>query len=466
MIKKWFLMINLGIGSIAATLLLISGFFLLISSEEVVVADLPENKRILPSNSFSMPKQACESIGTGCLDLKFVPMTMQLPDLRTHLTFQSRNGRPDAKIDRVLLHFAFNGNQTATPIVAGERRYVIYDRTKTPAQYLFSPDNVETALWIEPLLEGNETVVNVRMKGENGDILREPPAYAQFRLTEKEASRGAGKAWEIGKWRVDGSLLARQKASWKGQDLFLNRHGGEEFVSFLDKHRIDFTDEETSYSVYVGVADLLIWDNDQWETATAEKNTLDYPLLLVKKIDERLMNLELWDVGGKNKVILNLVKMNDAWAPDTLKQNFKCLGARTRSQYIFEINEERVLLSPQDWLLQTEEGWVKLSTPEEVDQYVERKKTGVLFVFDGVEKIESNQVLTGVMFNSSRTEMKEIEIPVKKKGSVSQAKNQNIKDDDYDEDFHELELSDDDDEDDEEGDETVKIKQRSAHRRS
>ena len=72
------------------------------------------------------------------------------------------------------------------------------------------------------------------------------------------------------------------------------------------------------------------------------------------------------------------------------------------------------MLSPQDWLLQIDSGWKKLTTPEEIDAYVDRKISGPLFVFDGIEKREDKQFLLGTLFNSTRTDMQAIEIPMQK----------------------------------------------------
>jgi hypothetical protein len=131
----------------------------------------------------------------------------------------------------------------------------------------------------------------------------------------------------------------------------------------------------------------------------------------IKKIDDRLMSFELWDAEGKNKITLNLLKSTEGWVPQNI-QAFKFVGARTRTQFVFEINKERILLSPQDWLLLIDNNWKKLTTPEEIDAYVERKTIGPLFVFDGVEKKDDKQVMQGTLFNSTRTDTQSVEIPM------------------------------------------------------
>lgn len=449
MLKKWLSRINLGLGSLSVLFVLLALLFFLTQPQEIAIADIPDVKRAPPKNSFEMKKEVCDTIGKTCLELKFIPLSQQLPDLRNYLIYHGRNGRPDANESRTTLHFAFVGNVSVSSAIPGEKLYLTFDRTKTPNQYVFSPQNVPTSLWIEAAVLGNDALVTVRMKNEQGDIITEPQAYAEIRLSEKDGhARAAGKNWEMGKWRVDGSLLVRQKASWKGIDLFLEHHGGEEFKSYKGKHRIEFNHEEPAdpYSVYVALNDNLIWKDNRWKVVEPGENSLKYPLMVVKKVDERILSFELWDVDGKGKIGLNLVKAHEPWANQLIQKSFECLGVRTRSQYIFEIDKERVLLSPQDWLLKTEEGWVKLVTPQEIDQYVERKKVGLLFILKDAVAKEGHQILTGVVYNSNRTEMQEIEIPIQKVAtSTASHKQKIVAENDEDEDN----FDDDDDDDDE-----------------
>jgi len=210
---------------------------------------------------------------------------------------------------------------------------------------------------------------------------------------------------------VDGTLLARQKAKWFGTDRFLEKHGGKEFQDIIGKQRIDFAEGDDIYSVFVKPNDVLIYDkNNRWKVVEPGEATKGLPILVIKKIDERLMNLELWDGEGKSKISLNLLKSNDSISPPNLMQSYKFIGARTRSQFLFEVNKERMILSPQDWLLQTDKGWKKLSSADDIDAYVGRKLIGRLFVINAIEKRDDRQVLLGTLFNPSRTEAQSIEI--------------------------------------------------------
>lgn len=412
MIKNWLTWIYLGLTALALLLILLGFAITLSRPREIPITDIAPEKTTLPKGGFRMEQEAYDNLGPPLLGLKFSPMTLQLPDLRNYLVYYGRNERPDASEEQSMLHFSFVGSKDIASIPPEKPLYLVYDKDQPRVKYRFSPNNAATSLWFEAAPEAGEAAINMAMKNEVGEIIRKPEQHAQFKLKEKQFSRFGADRWELGKWKVDGTLLARQRARWYGQDLFLERHGGEEYKNLKEKQRIDFGQDEETYSVFIGAGNALAWKGNRWEEVKPGVETQKYPLLVVEKIDERLMKLALWDVDGTAKVSLNLIKSTETAPPQDIEKTFKFVGARTRSQLMFEINGERMMISPKDWLLLTEGKWVKLTTPEDIDAYVERKISGPLFVVDEISKEEGRQVLLGTLFNATRTEMKPIEIPL------------------------------------------------------
>lgn len=373
----------------------------------------------LPKGAFELAEKDYEKAGEVLLSLEQAPPIMQLPDLRTQLIYYGKNGRPDAQSQQTVIHFALSGNnKNATSVAPGENLYLVYERKGTSGKYVFSPNNEKSSLWVQGVPVDNEVQVKVRMENENGEEVAEPETYAQFRLPEKEFVRYGGVTWELGGHRVDGTLFARQKARWCGPDRFLERHGGEDYKNIDGKQRIDFTESDEPYSVFVKAGDCLIWSDNRWKMIEPGDESLKKPLLVVKKTDERLMTFELWDVDGKGKIVLNLLKSSEPWAVQngqTLQHMFKFLGAKTKTQCVFEINRERVVLSPSDWLILTPKGWKKLATEEEIDNYVKRKLSGTLFVFDGIVRKDEKQMMVGTLYSPSRHECNPIELPLQVK---------------------------------------------------
>ncbi len=79
------------------------------------------------------------------------------------------------------------------------------------------------------------------MKNDLDEIVSNPAAYATFNLPEKPLGRVDNATWEIGKNRVDGTFITRQKAKWTGIDKFLERHGGKEYEHFWENNGLILT---------------------------------------------------------------------------------------------------------------------------------------------------------------------------------------------------------------------------------
>jgi len=448
MSNRWLNWVNLFI--LTAILLVGGGLFYFWANQldEIVLIEPQSKQNNLPKSSFELSTEAYESISGSFLHLNTSVPTLQLPDLKTQLIYQGRNGRPDAQLENATLHFSLSGNvKESIPINLHEKTYLAFDKNNKQTHYKFSPGNEETGLWFETSLgSNNEIIVNVEMEDEEGKKITEPAAYAQFRLPEKNFVKLGG-VWEIGTFRVDGTLLARLKARWYGQDRFLENHGGKEFADIEGKQRIDFSEGDDLYYVFVKVGDYLVWEDDRWHLLQPDENSTDKPILVVKKVDDRLMSFELWDVNGKAKVALNLLKSKEPWTTNNAKaiqSAFKFVGARTKTQSLFEINKVRMVIRPNDWLLMTSKGWKKLESAEDIDRYVQRKDVGMLFVFEGWKNKEDRQAMMGTLYNVSRSDTNSVELVMQNAKPKSAAKKPPANYDD-DDDYYD----DDDDDDDE-----------------
>lgn len=441
MINRWLNWLNYLILMVIGLLVLGILHFWFNQSNDVVLVDPKSKQSGLPKGAFELSEEAYVAIAGPFLALETAPPSLQLPDLKSQLVYHGRNGRPDAQTLNPKLHFALASNpKKVIQVNPKEKVYLAFDKSSRPPRYQFSPDNEKTALWFEPsLADNNEILVRVTMEDEKGEKITQPESHAQLRMAEKDFVK-TGEIWEIGNFRVDGTLLARLRTRWFGPDRFLERHGGKEYETIARKQRLDFGENDDLYYLFVDLGDCLVWDQNRWRNVLPGEDTLNYPLLVVKKIDDRLMSFELWDVNGRGKVALNLLKSNEPWAPNhtqIINQAFKFVGARTRTQFLFEINKERMVIRASDWLLMTPKGWKKLDTAEDIDKFVQRKITGMLFVFEGWAKKDDRQVMLGTLYNPSRCDSQTIELVAqnaKPKGPVKKAKEIDEDDDDEDED--------------------------------
>lgn len=340
-----------------------------------------------------LPKRPFEVVPSlDALALKWVEPTLQLPNLAEHLLYHGIVQRPDVQMSHPQFHFSFRGG-TLCCAESGVPIYLTYQ-----GHYL--PVSAPTNLWLEMTPKGKTLDVVVHMNDGNGEIVT-PAAHRHFTCSLQECAKPLV-AWELGDYRVDSTLLIRQKTRWVGQDCFLQQHGGEAYAYVADRERIDFNIDEGIYSCFVKAGDFLVWKENRWQEA--RESTLGLPLLVVKHIEERMIQLELWDATGVSKTPLNLIKARDLGGIPNLAEEFRFVGAKTWAQFIVESRSGRLLLRARDWLVLTTEGWIKLDSPQKIDDYVSQKLVGPLLILEKMGRQQGKQVLTGHLYNSTRSE--------------------------------------------------------------
>jgi hypothetical protein len=287
------------------------------------------------------------------------------------------------------------------------------DKAYLESDYSLSPLNKETSLWFQPQLQGAGARIQVRMKNDKGGIVQDPVDRANFTLIEK-APPGQNKTFMLDQYRADPTLFARLKAKWNGIDQFLEDHGGAEFEKDHGKQRVVFGEGEDRYTLYVDKGDLLIWKEGRFFPASSAEKTAQFPLLRVAKIEERVLGFELFDVQGKTKINLNLLKAQEM-KPNiqAILHEFQFIGARTRVHSMFKVNQMREIVGPDDWFLQTHDGWKKLKTAKEVDAYVAGNLEGPLLIIHQMKKNNEELWLTATLYNRSRSGSESITLPLK-----------------------------------------------------
>lgn len=377
-------------------------------------------KKQLPKSSFTFGPQDYLCLRAFPFFLNYVAPCLHLPDLKGTLIYYGQNGRPDLSKEAPKVFFGLQGGKAIAAASPGEKIYLCYDKSLTsPCKYVFSPYNEPSSVWFTAVPENKEVKLTVEMSGVDGFPIAREDAGRHITLQEKEFTRSPTMgAWEIGKWRVDGSLLVRQKARWVGVDLFLENHGGDEFLDFAERHRIDFGEGNEIYSVFVKKGDFLVWDQDRWQMLDPQVSSEGKPILVIRKIEEKMMNLDIWDVEGRGKVALALIKAPESFHHEQIIQDFRFVGARTKTQVVFQVDEERLIVKPNDWLLLTQEGWQKLDTVADIDDFVSRKLVGTLFIFNEIVKKDEKTILMGNIYNPSRTQTHAVEVAMLSSGSL------------------------------------------------
>lgn len=360
----------------------------------------------LPKSPFSVA--GIEHISEGPFALNWVAPHMLLPNLKNEITYYGISERPDFDSKHPLFHLAIAGNDQIIAVDGSDPVYLSYQGVN--AGYAYSP--TKTQLWLEmkPERVGQKLEVSVQMLDEHGELVNKPASFQNFIVNATPLPKDKVAGWELGDFRVDSTLLIRQKARWVGGDRFLEAHGGDEFAFSKERERIDFMRGDDLYSCFVKSGDFLVWNEGRWKMTSQCDSTLGHPLLAVKKIDDKVISFDLWDAEGKAKTSLNLIRARDLGGMPDLDQEFRFVGAKTWAQFIVESGGERFVLKPHDWLVLTSDGWLKLDSSDKLDAYVGQKTVGPLLVLDKMSKQNGKQVLVGHLFNASRTEMQPVEL--------------------------------------------------------
>ncbi|MBS0622645.1 MAG: hypothetical protein JSR80_06780 [Verrucomicrobia bacterium] len=366
----------------------------------------------LPPNRFALEASAYQGLGTA-FALKHTPPSIRLPDLRRHLIFYGLNQRPDADAKRALIHLGLEGQQVILAAKSGEKLYLHFDPESGEGLYRFAPSGQMTKLWITPKVIKEEIYCFVGLRTEEGVEVVQPEEYAQFSLRPQPPTYRGN--WHLGEIRVDNSLLARQHGRWIGEDLFLADHGGEEYAQAYGRQRIDFGEGPQAYSCFVKLGESLIWDQGRWRLPKPHQETFGLPLLHLRKQEERVLLFDLWDEAGLNHFCLSLIRSN-APQHNNATPLLRFVAAKTWSQFVLELGAERTEVSPGDWLLMDEGRFTKLISPEEIDAYVEQKRSGELVVIDGLVRKEGRPRLVCHLYNPTRTQVKTLEIPLLSEG--------------------------------------------------
>jgi hypothetical protein len=394
--------INLSIFALLIAVLIGAGYFFFALPPIKPQPTLVKQQPSAPASGFSLKDKSYHTLTFSPLQVPYSLPSLRIPDLRAALKFHGKNSRPDVR--EGALFFSLGASKDIISVHPGVPEFII----QQGGAYVLSLKNYPTDLWFEAIAEGPNARIQVFVKDENGKTLNDPKEYNSFTLPEKPASFSQG--WQIDNFRVDGTLLARQKAKWSGRDLFLEQNGGVEFMPLQDKQRITFGEGEDQYSVYLDKGDVLAWRDGRWRADILHTENL--PLLRVDKVDERLIGMTLFSPKGDAKLLLNLLKTPDPLNLISLPKDFYFQGARTRLHSMYLVNKKREIVGPEDWFLKTPDGWRKIKTAKEVDEYIKGTLKGPLFILHRIENEQGKRWLVGTLYNPSRSEAAEVRLPL------------------------------------------------------
>lgn len=398
-----------------------------------------EKPFVLPY-SFQQKNLIQDALKSHAVSLATIERTVRLPELRSFLTFQGCNERPDLSLSKKRVQFSLRG-QSALTANAGEKVYLRFENNR----WTVSEKPTSLSVVFTPQEGGGGVDVVVEIQDEKGNSITTPSEHHRFSLNASALANihsQQQQKWDVGGMPVEPILLEKQDARWYGKDEMVVALGGEAYAYQVERERIQFGAAASAYVLWVKEGDCFVFDEGKWIAAKPGPETKDKVLLRAKKIDARQLLFDLWNEDGSAHVICVLNRRKEI--KGVLPPEIKIMGARSQKLWIAEIAGERLVISPTDWLLFSEGKVSKIETKKMLDEYISGILDGGLLAFSGIEKADNDTCLVGIFFDPTRSSQENVSIPLYRSWSKDEASSG--KQNDEDEDDEEFFDEDDDEE--------------------
>lgn len=337
------------------------------------VSDSPLNVKKCSKAAFVISKHAYDNLGEGLLGSKSHRYKKVLEE---SLKFLGANTRPD--YPAATTFFSYKG-----------RALVFNEKESYPLKLISEGD-----------LEGSENhFFEVESKKNKLEFKLFEGGVLSFNLSLP--LEVAITPTQIGGYKLDNYLLVRQQVSWLGKDLFLIDNGGEDYEAIRESERLDFMHVNPGYYLFAKKGDLFTWKEGRWQKAMGDSKK--YPLMAVEKVDAQIMEMNVWDVSGRQKEKILLSKSR-ASSISKMLSPLKFIGAKSSRKWLFKADKMRLSLEPGDWLINHGHKWEKINSIEAIDQYVTQLNMGELFIVEELTEQNGKKILKGNLYNLSRTE--------------------------------------------------------------
>ncbi len=338
------------------------------------------------------------AIGTEALALNSAHLSSFSPNLSEEILILARNSRPDVH------------NKEASILIrlkTSQQERLVWDNTPIFLNCQTNEEgNVETlsfsaeptSLWIKPVVLDNDRILIEMGKGED---------KGQF-VVQASAELGA-RARTLMKGDVAYIQNLKQAKCW-GFDTLMQHYGGEEYKSLQGKQKIEFP--SLGGVCFVGAGDYLVWDRDRWQMVPFEKIPRDLPIAHVKSVSSKGVEIEAWDASGFQMARIKLEPEHANKLNYKMENLPSSIRIRTSTQVTCALGRRRLILREGDWLLRTSNGWRNLRKLSEIEDCIQHKIRGELFIFDNLEKEQGRVTLKGHLFDEMRTQIQPIAIPI------------------------------------------------------
>ncbi|MFS8564304.1 MAG: hypothetical protein LVR00_08390 [Rhabdochlamydiaceae bacterium] len=117
------------------------------------------------------------------------------------------------------------------------------------------------------------------------------------------------------------------------------------------------------------------------------------------------VRLQIWDESGFHTTIAKKPIEQLPKISYKSEELFSSVRARAASEITCLLGKRRVILKEGDWWLKMDNGWKKLKTLNDIEDYLDHRLKGELFIFESIAADKGKVVLKGTSFDVMRTTM-------------------------------------------------------------
>ncbi|MEM7174399.1 MAG: hypothetical protein AAF443_00515 [Chlamydiota bacterium] len=387
-----------------ALLLAVAGFCFREASRKSGTRTLPQPANIVAQGETSLSVKTALSQGAFQLDREITGLTFL--DLGDQLRLFGQATRPDVSFQDSQLQIGTQRGQKKT-VVLGQKEYLSF----SPAGELHFVDD-PGPFWLELSLTPEKKVVaNLGL----APIDLEATALKEDRrsFAVKEATKMRHQEKEDTTFSL--ALTALETGKWWGIDRLFETYGGEKYTKLKKCQRIAHLVAGKPVVLYLQEGDFISWNGAHWALIKLGEKTQGRPLARMHAVSSYEICWEVWDVSGLRKEEVRQTREKEKNLDYRAEKVFSRIRQRTGASVSCRVGNKNVLLKKGDWLLKSKLGWKTLKSIQDVQDVLNFKLEGDLFVFDGVEKGDKGQVFVGTFFNAMRTQLRQVSLPITRK---------------------------------------------------
>jgi hypothetical protein len=328
-----------------------------------------------------------------------------IPNIKDSIFFTGYNYRPDANNAGTRI-ISLSTSQNKLFAKEKERIYlncsdagsITFSKKSTP--YSFLPVSVDS--------KGLLINLEVKYQKETGEIIYE----SSNKLLLKKSSPEAVKITKA----ADEGLASLKQTCFYTPDKMISLIGGKEYAEKSNLYRLYFKKNQNSKCSYVKNGDTLSYVDGEWrKTTKALKNK---PLFKITSIDQAGIYGTFWNETGfyQKKYTINLDKKTRSGIHSFA---FDKIYKRNNESVICKIKDRTFLIKPHDWLVKKNSTWHHVKNLSEFTSLINLDFLHELIIFEGILKEKEKEVFIGYIFDSTRSNYKKLEIPLKKKETPS-----------------------------------------------